>query len=148
MSREVLQIGVSEVAGARVLRLTGELDSYTSDRLSAVSKTWIPGAKKIVVNLDGLEYIDSAGLSALVGVWVRARESGAQMVVSCQNPRIHRVLEITGLLNLFTLVEAEPDAKVVQDTGYVRKSVRPAGEARPAAADRGDGCGTGESRSE
>ena len=124
MNGEVLQIGVSEIAGARVLRLTGDLDSYTSDRLSTISKAWISGAKKIIVNLDGLEYIDSSGLSALVGIWVRARESGVQMVVSCQNPRIHRVLEITGLLNLFTLVNTKPDAKVAQSTNYGKKAAQ------------------------
>ncbi|HUV05286.1 MAG TPA: STAS domain-containing protein [Armatimonadota bacterium] len=133
MNREVLDIGVSEIAGARVLRLTGDLDSYTSDRLAAVSKTWVAGAKKIIVDLDALEYVDSAGLSALVGVWVRARESGAQMVVSCRNPRIHRVLEITGLLNLFTLVNGESDTKAPPGTSYGRKAVGPAGEQRPQA---------------
>ena len=107
MNGEVLHIGMSEKGGTRVLRLTGELDSYTCDRLTGIAKTWVHGAKKVIVNLDGLEYIDSSGLAALVGMWVRARDNHASMVISCHNPRIRRIMEITGLLNLFSFEEGE-----------------------------------------
>ena len=122
MNPEVLHIGMSERAGTRVLRLTGELDSYTSDRLAGVAGVWLTGAKKIIIDLDGLEYIDSSGLAALVGMWVKARD---RMVISCSNPRIRRVMEITGLLNLFSFEEAETKlaaevtASVVNPTQYV-----------------------------
>ena len=122
MNPEVLHIGMSERAGTRVLRLTGELDSYTSDRLAGVAGVWLTGAKKIIIDLDGLEYIDSTGLAALVGMWVKARD---RMVISCSNPRIRRIMEITGLLNLFSFEEAETKlagevtASVVNPTQYV-----------------------------
>lgn len=104
MGTDVLHIGLSEVGGIRVLSLKGDLDAYTSNRLTTLSKTWIPEAKEIIVSLDGLEYIDSAGLSALVGMAVVARENGVHMSVSCCNPRIYRVLELTGLINFFSMV--------------------------------------------
>ena len=107
MNEEVLHIGMSEKGGARVLRLTGQLDSYTSDRLTGIARTWATGAKKVVVNLDGLEYIDSSGLAALVGMWVRARDSHASFVITCRSPRIRRIMEITGLLNLFSFEEMD-----------------------------------------
>ena len=123
MNGEILHIGMSERGGTRVLRLTGDLDSYTSDRLSGIAKTWVKGAKKLVVNLDGLEYIDSSGLATLVGMWVRARDSHASFVIMCQNPRIRRIMEITGLLNLFSFEEAElaeiPSAMVTPATSFV-----------------------------
>lgn len=103
MDSEVLHIGLREIGGTRVLSLTGELDSYTSSRLSQISETWINGAKRVAINLDGLQYIDSSGLSVLVRIWVESKDRGAQMVISCSNPRIHRILEITGLLKLFTI---------------------------------------------
>ncbi|MCL6630665.1 MAG: STAS domain-containing protein [Armatimonadetes bacterium] len=108
---DVLHIGLSEVGGVRVLSLKGELDAYTSNRLTTLSKTWIPEAKEIIVSLDGLEYIDSSGLSALVGMAVVARENGVHMSVSCCNPRIHRVLELTGLINFFSMVGKASDAQ-------------------------------------
>lgn len=133
MNREVLHIGVSENGGARVLRLTGELDSYTSDRLTSISKTWIQGAKKVVVSLDGLEYVDSTGLTALVGMWVEVTGRGAQMILSCRNPRIHRVLEITGLLNLFDVDSAVAEPKIIADRGFGRTAAGPADGPVPQA---------------
>ena len=103
MNREVLRIGVKEKGTTRVLSLTGELDSYTSDRLRSISETWIPGSRKLIVNLDKLDYIDSSGLAALVRMWVMARDNGSQMLLKCRNSRILRILEITGLSNLFIL---------------------------------------------
>lgn len=128
MNREVLHIGVMEKGATRVLKLTGELDSYTSDRLTGISRTWIHGAQKVIVNLDGLDYIDSSGLAALVGMWVKAKYSGTQMVVSCQNARIQRVLEITGLLNLFKLDSTEVETKVTPDVTYSSPAIGPASE--------------------
>jgi|GEM_PF-413281 len=110
MGSEVLQIGISEIGGTHVVKLTGELDSYTSPRFGEASKKLLDSAQKVLVNLDGLEFIDSSGLAALVGLWVSAKERGISFLLSCQNPRIYRVLEITGLLNLFTIVGAVSDS--------------------------------------
>jgi anti-sigma B factor antagonist len=107
MNREVLHIGVKDKGTTRVLSLTGELDSYTSNRLKSISEIWIPGSRRLVVNLDKLDYIDSSGLAALVRMWVMARDNGAEMVLKCRSTRILRILEITGLSNLFVLDGAE-----------------------------------------
>ena len=102
MNEEVLHIEIRESGTTRVLKLTGELDSYTSDRLRSICETWMPGARKVVVNLDRLDYIDSSGLAALVGMWVRARDTGVELALTCRNRRINQIMEITGLSRLFT----------------------------------------------
>ncbi len=101
---DVLRIGVMDNAGTTVLKLSGDLDSFTSPRLSKYGRSWLRKSRKLVVNLDDLDYIDSTGLSALVAMWVNAKEQGIPMVISCRSPRIHRIFELTGLLNLFTVV--------------------------------------------
>ncbi len=101
---DVLKIGVLDNAGTTVLKLSGDLDSFTSPRLSKYGKGWLRKSKNLIVNLDDLEYIDSTGLSALVAMWVNAKEQGVSMVISCRSQRIYRVFEITGLMNLFTII--------------------------------------------
>lgn len=101
---DVLKIGVMDNAGTTVLKLSGDLDSFTSPRLSKYGRAWLRKARELIVDLDDLDYIDSTGLSALVAMWVNAKEQGVPMVISCRSPRIYRVFEITGLLNLFTVV--------------------------------------------
>jgi anti-sigma B factor antagonist len=88
MNRDIINIKAQEYGGIRVIHIKGELDSYTSERLRSVAKTWLKGASKVVVNLDALEYVDSAGLSTLVGMWVETQNAHVQMVISCNNPRI------------------------------------------------------------
>jgi anti-sigma B factor antagonist len=128
MNREVLHIGIRESGTTRVLKLTGELDSYTSDRLRSICETWMPGARKMVVNLDKLQYIDSSGLAALVGMWVRARDSGVELVLTCRNRRVNQIMEITGLSRLFA-----PDGSRLA-TGIIPQSAYTAAGMVPAAA--------------
>ncbi|MDH7481438.1 MAG: STAS domain-containing protein [Armatimonadota bacterium] len=104
-SKEIFQIGVNEIGTTRVLRLIGDLDSYTSRRLLFAVDSWIDNVEKLLVNLDQIEYIDSTGLAALVAIWVEAEKRGVRFILSCKNSRVYRVLEITGLLNLFNLAE-------------------------------------------
>lgn len=131
MNGEVFQIGLRETEEARVLRLSGELDSFTSERLTTISETWLHGAKRLVVNLDELQYIDSSGLSALVWMWVQAKDNGTQMRITCNNARIHRVLEITGLLNLFVLEPAVAEIPVAKTMMFETPSIKVAATKPP-----------------
>lgn len=124
MDREVLHIETGENSSSQMLRLSGELDSYTCSRLANITENWINGSKKVFVNLDELKYIDSSGLSALVKIWIKTRDNGTQMAISCQNPRIHRILEITGLLNLFNIIENHFNEKPSNEIG-LEKTVFP-----------------------
>jgi len=124
---------ISDDRDTRVIRLTGELDTFSCQRLSRLSRSWLRGSRKVVVNLDALEYIDSSGLSSLVGMWVDAKDIGVQMIISCNNPRIHRILEITGLLKFFTLESTEPEpasipaAMVAEQNTASRRLAQPSG---------------------
>jgi len=103
MSIETLHIAVEDTSEAKVLRLSGELDCYSSSQLSDIHSKGLLKANRLIVDLNGIEYIDSAGLAALVRLWVEAEESKVAMTISCGNPRIRRVLEITGLIKLFQM---------------------------------------------
>jgi anti-anti-sigma factor len=89
-----------DVDGARiVVSLHGELDSYASERFREnfpVGADQVAG-RHIVVDLGGLEFVDSSGLGALVVICRNVREAGG--VFSMRNPsaKITKLLEITGL---------------------------------------------------
>ena len=131
MNGEVLHIGVIEKGATRVLRLTGELDSYTSDRLRSISETWIPGAKKVVVNLDKLDYVDSSGLAALVRMWVMAEELGVEIILACKSRRINQIFEITGLAGFFG-VTGKKTAPQRRTVGAGRRAVASGVEVVPS----------------
>jgi anti-sigma B factor antagonist len=61
----------------------------------------LPGTPKIVVNLNGVDYIDSGGLGILVGLLVSARNRGGELKLVSPNRRTKELLRRTSLDNIF-----------------------------------------------
>lgn len=93
--------GVVVVAGELSLAEAPILERHLADVLSKTSSP-------VVVDLAGVEFIDSTGLSVLVRAQQRATERGVEFGV--QNPRAqaHRLLSLTGLEERLTI--ANPPA--------------------------------------
>jgi anti-anti-sigma factor len=81
----------------------GEVDGSNSDHLQhvidEVSRQQDSGT--IEVDLGGVTFLDSAGIRALVSCQTTAHETGSQLVLSNMRPIVRRVLEITGVLEVF-----------------------------------------------
>lgn len=71
------------------------------------------GRYRIVVNLEGVEFMDSTGLGVLVGGLKRVKEQDGALVLAAPNQPVQRVLAITGLDQVFpvhsTVEEATGD---------------------------------------
>jgi anti-sigma B factor antagonist len=73
-----LEFDESEHDGWRVLAVRGEIDAYTSPRLREELKRLIDGgSRRLVVDLQGVEFMDSTGLGVLVSALKRIKEPGA-----------------------------------------------------------------------
>lgn len=87
-----------------VLRLEGEVDVYTApllkDRLVSVIEA---GTVNVLVDLDGVAFIDSSGLGALVGALRRAREREGAVRIVCERENILKIFRITGLDKVFPI---------------------------------------------
>jgi anti-sigma B factor antagonist len=70
----------------------------------------LPNARRLVVELSGLESIDSAGLGELVVVHMWIRASGCALKLAGANPRVRQVLELTNLLSVFDVYPTLGDA--------------------------------------
>jgi anti-anti-sigma factor len=81
-----------------VLRLQGELDLCTRDRLRrAISSALTHRPQLLVVDLSALGFMDCSGLSVLV--WAHQRLAGqeSQLLITGAQPIIHRLIHLTGL---------------------------------------------------
>jgi anti-sigma B factor antagonist len=96
---EVLRILVDHTDECTFLRLTGDLDSISAPRLRAVLGELI--GTDVVVDLSGLEFIDSSGLGVLVGALKRFDASGHRLRLRAPTSAIRRVFSITGLDQAF-----------------------------------------------
>jgi anti-sigma B factor antagonist len=87
-------------AGAHVVVLSGELDSSNADLLKErLASIPTQPAQRLIFDLTGLRFMDSAGIAVLIGVAAKASS------VSIRNPSpiIRRVLTTTGLDNVFSI---------------------------------------------
>lgn len=97
--------------GVAVISLGGEVDVYTSPRVKQeIVDLLNAGTHKLVVDLSGVEYLDSTGLGVLIGGLKRAREREGDLKLVCDNLRILRIFEITGLTKIFDIHRAEAEA--------------------------------------
>jgi anti-anti-sigma factor len=90
--------------------LTGELDLAVVPRLDAeLREAESEGPPVIVVDLAGLEFMDSSGLRALVVADERARRDGRRLTIMSASRAVRRVFEITKLDRHLDLVD-DPSA--------------------------------------
>ncbi|MFQ3549438.1 MAG: STAS domain-containing protein [Armatimonadota bacterium] len=107
-----LMIDVRKDDKIAIIELAGEVDAYTSSKFKEVMIEQIEsGSSHLIVNMENVEYIDSAGLGALVGGLKRASEHNGKIVVVCSKPQIKKVFEITGLERVFPIFNDEVSAK-------------------------------------
>jgi anti-sigma B factor antagonist len=97
--------------GVAIIALSGEVDVYTSPRVKQeIVDLLNGGTTKLIVDLSGVEYLDSTGLGVLIGGLKRARERDGDLKLLCDNPRILRIFEITGLTKIFDIQRTEAEA--------------------------------------
>lgn len=78
--------------------MAGDLDVTTSqmfrDTVAALIES---GHRDLMADLDGLDFVDSAGLGVLVGAMKRVQDHAGSFAVICDSPRTLHVLKLSGL---------------------------------------------------
>ena len=76
-----LKIDTREVAHVTILDITGRivLGEEIGDLRDAVRALVADGKKKIILNLSGVDYIDSSGVGELVGSFTTVRNAGGEL---------------------------------------------------------------------
>jgi anti-sigma B factor antagonist len=102
-----LRIETHEEATATVLALFGEFDLAGIQQFETeLGKLEAAGAKVVVADLSGLDFMDSSGLRALVMADERASREGRRLAIVPGPPAVRRVFEITQLDSRLDLVES------------------------------------------
>ncbi len=84
------------------LKIIGRLDTTTAPALEAEVKNSLEGLKSIVFDLEGLEYISSAGLRVLLSAQKSMNKQGTMKLVNV-NEVVMEVFEITGFVDVLTI---------------------------------------------
>jgi anti-anti-sigma factor len=95
--RPEFEVTVSTEDGVRVVAVSGELDLDTMAELDAVLAADGGPVATTVVDLRGLTFIDSTGVSGVLTAARRARDAGGRLACVPGPPSIRRVFELTGV---------------------------------------------------
>jgi anti-sigma B factor antagonist len=94
----IMDIQVTEIKGVHLIQPTGRLDSENSPALAAAFDTALDaGHSQLVLALDHVEYISSAGLRAIVNAFKRARDMDGDLRLANPSERVESVLALAGL---------------------------------------------------
>ena len=98
-------------SGTHVLNVRGEIHLSTAPRMSQCLGDAIDaGHTRLVLDLSGVEFIDSTGLSALLNGLRRVIQAHGRMAVVCANPTVLRLFQITSLDETFDIFAERPAA--------------------------------------
>ncbi|HET7841662.1 MAG TPA: STAS domain-containing protein [Terriglobia bacterium] len=103
-----LNLRVESREGETVVVCTGWLTAEFTGKFKSDVKALLPGAKRIVLDLSPLTYMDSSGIGAVVGVYVSARTSGCAFRVVNMNKHVRELLRMTHLLGVFESTSPTP----------------------------------------
>jgi anti-sigma B factor antagonist len=89
------------------MSVAGEIDLYTAPRLHGELVTALASGSpaRIVVDMSGVEFCDSTGMNVLLAAQRRAREGGGDLQLAGPRPAIRKVLQVTGLETVFTVLD-------------------------------------------
>jgi len=102
--RAVGDVTVLDIKGKITL---GEGDEQLKDKVNSLMNQ---GHKKILLNLAGVPYIDSAGLGEIVRTYTTVSRQGGSLKLLNLTKRIQDLLSITKLLTVFETFDTENEA--------------------------------------
>ena len=102
--RTVSDVTVLDLKGKMTL---GEGDELLKDKINSLLAS---GKRKLVLNLEGVPYIDSAGLGEIVRTYTTVSRQGGSLKLLNLTKRIEDLLAITKLLTVFETYDTENEA--------------------------------------
>jgi anti-sigma B factor antagonist len=106
LSPQPFRCTVAERDEAALLRPAGELDISSVPILEEHLRDALAGgARRLVVDLRGLDFMDSTGLTLLMRWERESRRDGFDLAIVRGDDRIHRLFELTSMDSVFTFVD-------------------------------------------
>jgi len=108
-----MDLDITTAQDGDVCRVTvqGEIDVYTSPALKAeIASAVESGCVNLVVDIEGVGFIDSSGLGVLVSGLRRVKETSGSMHIVCTRESILKIFRITGLDRVFPIFSNAEEA--------------------------------------
>jgi anti-sigma B factor antagonist len=105
-----LSITTEAKGQATVVQVGGDLDVYTAPRLKETLEQSIAGDSRLVLDLSGVQFIDSTALGVLVGALQLSQSTGGDFRLVVGDPFLLKIFHITGFDGMFSIHPQLEDA--------------------------------------
>ncbi|RSM90460.1 anti-sigma factor antagonist [Kibdelosporangium aridum] len=92
------------------MRVLGDVDLATAPVFQRAVQEQVAQRKRFVVDMDGVDFLSSAGLAVLVDLRQQMEEQRLKWAMVAARQTVTRPLEITGLLTILPIFETVPAA--------------------------------------
>ncbi len=96
---------LTERDGVRIVELAGEVDLESSPAARRVLLDAVAAGGPVLVDLSGVDYVDSSGIASLVEAFQAARSRGSRFALVAVSPAAMRVLRLARLDRVFEIHE-------------------------------------------
>jgi len=106
-------VSAKEMGTTLIVRLDGELDVHSAlpfKEIVSQSFRRNPRLRHLVVTMDGVTFIDSTGIGALLGRYREITDAGGRFKVAGASPHVRRLLAMSGVIKLIGIYESEGEA--------------------------------------
>jgi anti-anti-sigma factor len=91
--------------GVTVLAVAGEIDTQTTDELRAAVDDLDVSHLTLVLDLHGVDFVDSSGLGALLGIKKQQERAGGHLRLARLSESVTRIIEITKMDRVFEVAD-------------------------------------------
>jgi|SRR5271155_5221684 anti-sigma B factor antagonist len=96
-----LKLDVEKAAAETIVRCTGRITSSNAEMLKSTVRPLIPDAKRVVLDLTNVSFLDSSGLGTIVGLWVSSKRANCELKITNANKRIVELFLMSNLAPIF-----------------------------------------------
>src|SRR5437899_12198232 len=106
-----VSVSIQQAGPISLVDVSGRLTFFEVGALrDSISRQLKPGRKNIVLNLSGLQYLDSSGIGELAKIYVSVVKVDGQLKVVGLSPKVEEILKITQLYQVFPEFPSEEAA--------------------------------------
>lgn len=106
-----LEMSSRNVENVTVIQLEGKMNTATSSDADAhLSHLIASGSNKLLLNMEGVDYISSSGLRVILANGKKIGTSGGKLAFCNLNPSVGEVFRISGFNSIFPVFDTEQEA--------------------------------------
>ena len=106
-----MHVEPTQLEKAVLLKVTGRMDAESAPEFERACEAWISkGVTRLIVDLDGLQYVSSMGLRSFLSIAQRLQSMSGSLILCGLKGMPRQVFEMTRLIGLFPVYDTSQQA--------------------------------------